>query len=188
MNKRIFQIAASLLIGWMICPAPAQAEMVDSLLYQSWRSHKLGAKVMVRNETSAQGMSLVQNITYTLLEITPDKAVIEMAVQTSMRGFVNETKAKQEIAARIDSTEQNLPVGLKGSVKQVGTETVDVNGKKVNCKVYEFTGQGPQGTATGKAWQTIDIPGNFAKTEMDVQSAKMAATIKMSVVSVAEGK
>jgi hypothetical protein len=186
MNKRIFQIAAILLIGSML--SPAQAETVDNLTYQSWRPHKPGAKVVVRNETSAQGMSITQTITYTLTEITPDKAVLDMAVSTNMGGFANETKAKQEIAARIDSSEQNLPVGLKGTTKQVGTETVDIGGKKINCKVYEFTGTGPQGAATGKVWQSIDIPGNFARTEMNVQSAKMAATIKMNVVSIAEGK
>lgn len=184
MTNRLFCKAFIVLIGWAIFPAMVWGETVDSLMYQSWRSHKPGTKVVVKNETSAQTMTLVQQVTYTLLEITPQKAVVELTVVTNMGGINNEAKARQDILARIDSTEQYLPSNLKGSAKQVGTETIDVGGKKVSCKVFEFTGQGPQGSATGKTWQTLDIPGGSAKVEMNVQGGKIAATIKTTVVSV----
>ena len=180
-----FSLAA--LVALALAPTAARAEMVENPQYTSWAKHQSGTEVTIKNEMSGQGMTMSQEIRQKLLEVTPDKAVIEMTVVTDMGGQKNEQKQTQDVPSKVtkEQAEGQLPPNVKGTVTKMGKEKVEVAGKSYDCEVTQYEGDGPQGKVTGKTWMTPEIPGMMAKTEMNTAGqSPMKMTLLVTAVSV----
>jgi hypothetical protein len=163
-------------------PAPA-VEMVPSPQYTSWAKHKPGTVVTMKSDMTTAGMAMTMDMTQTLKEVNPDKAVVDVGVKLNMGGMNQESKQVNEIAAKVAKGHEVVPADFQGTSKQVGNEKLTVAGKSYDCTVYEIAGDSPQGKSTGKIWHTPEIPGGMAKMEMKVEG-QMGATISMNVVSI----
>lgn len=159
------------------------AEMIDNPQYISWSKHKPGTNVKLKQEIVAGPMTMTQEVTETLVEVTPEKAVVEMAMVMDFGGQKQEHKQKRDVAAKVEKGKENLPPDFSGSMKEVGSEKVEVAGKSYDCKVIEFTGEAQGNKATGKSWHSTEIPGGVAKTDMKMEG-DMAGTMKRTVTAI----
>jgi hypothetical protein len=167
----------------LVTVAIARAELIDNPQYVAWAKHKAGTKVEMSAQTAMQGMTMSQTLTQTMLELSPEKAVVETAVVMDMGGMKHESKQKMDVPAKVEKGTENLPPGTKGTFKEVGTEKVSVGDKSYDCKVYEFSGEGEQGKSSGKVWMTDQIPGGTAKSEVKME-APQQATMSMKVTKI----
>jgi len=163
------------------------AELVENPQFATWAKHKPGTAVKMQMTTNAQGQPMNMEITQTLAEITPDNAVIEVKTAMEMMGQKQEMPAqKVSVPAKVGKAEAakaNLPQGVNGDTKEVGTETITVAGKGYDCKVTEFSGE-QQGIKTkGKVWRCDEVPGGVAKVDMNFEGAQ-AGNMSMQLVSV----
>ena len=180
-------------VALLSTPAAGQAadeELVDNPAYQSWQKHKPGTLVVYDMITAMGAFNMNMEMTQTLAEIDPEKAVVEVTTKMNMPGAppgANPPNQKQTIKAKVPKKEAEmgkLPPGTTGEIKEAGTESVEVAGKSYECKVIEFKGKNDHGEQTGKVWNTTDIPGGVAKLNSEGQAGGQAMTIKMTVKSI----
>lgn len=146
----------------------AADELVDNPAYKSWSKLKVGSIVTLESNTDVGGQKFKTEMTQKLVEITADKAVVEIIIKFDIPGAKPPPAQKQTFAAKVkkeEATVGKLPEGMKGEVKDKGTEKVKVAGKEYDCKVYEFTGEQQGVKSTGKTWTTEEIPGTLLKME-----------------------
>ena len=189
---KLTYLPASLVLVMMFAQVAAAqtapAQLVDNPIYQSWSSQKVGTKVTSRAETLAQGMTIAMEVVQTLVEVKPEKLTLEVVTTIDMMGSRQSQPAqKQEVAAKVDASQANLPSGVGANaaisnvtMKQVGKESVEVGGKKYDCVIHEFEATTAQGKMTGKLWNTPLIPGNLAKSETNI-AGRLTATSKTTV-------
>ena len=139
-----------------------------------WAKFKVGsfAKMVTTSATEVAGKKIETKteMKQTLLELTADKAVVEM--ETSMMGTKNSTKV--EIPLTATATPPGLPADVKlpeGYKPQEGEEEVTVAGKTLKCKWYEYElEQGGNKTST-KVWISTDVPGFSVKSIVKMSGA-----------------
>jgi hypothetical protein len=176
-------LAFALVLSFASHASAATPELVDNPAYKSWADHKPGTSVTFQQQMSVSGMDMTHEITETLKSVAPDKAMVEFNIVMDINGQKHEQKSMHPIAAKVQKGQEGLPPNVKGKMTDAGTEKVDVSGKSYDCKVMDFTGQSQQGPATGKVWESDDMPGCLVKMEMKMEG-KMAGSIKMTATSV----
>lgn len=159
-------------------------ELVENQQYQSWAKHKPGTQVNASMTMNVQGQQIKSEITQKLVEVTPEKAVIEVSTKMNVPGVnVPPQTQKQEVPAKVAASKADisaLPEGVTGEVKEVGNEKVTIDGTEYDCKVSEFTGEQNGVKMTGKVWSSMELPGGTAKVETKATGAQafdMALTI-----------
>ncbi len=126
----------------------------------------MGSWVKYRMTGSQSGLDVI--VTEKLLELTPEKAVVETTMKSSAPGQAPDSPPiKQDVKAK-DSRAETI-VGEK-------EEDVTVTGKTLKCRAVEYEAETPRDKITGKAWMTKEIPGGMAKGEF--VSGKSKATFK----------
>lgn len=183
--------AVTMTLSQVIAPpattAPGQA-LVDNPQYQNWAKYKVGSmqKTSMTQSIKAEGqdMNNTGSITFTLKELTPDKAVVEMVQEISIGGQsttvptrMMEFKAKVPVTA----TQPVAPEGGKVTRTGSGDEELTVGGKKYMCHWEEWQMESPEGKMTSKVWTSKDVPGGVVKTESsgDMQGVKMTAKTEL---------
>lgn len=175
-----------LIVSPVLCLAEETPEMVANPAYTSWAKHKVGTKVLMAQTMNAAGMDMKHEVTQTLLEVTPEKAVVELNIKMNIAGQVREQKRNLDVAAKVEKGKEYAPPGVKGTVKEAGNEKIDVAGKSYDCKVIEFAGEGAQGKSTGKMWRNDEIPGTLVKLDMSFEGQQMKGTMVQTVTGVEE--
>ena len=162
-------LAAALTCGLLVSAGrAADEELVENPAYKSWSGHKAGSAVTYQSTTNVGAQNIKTEITQKLVEHTPEKAVVEVSVKIDIPGAQAPPAQKQELKAKVKKSEATvgkLPEGMKGQVKEKGTEKVELAGKSYTCKVYEFTGEQNGVKTSGKSWTSEQIPGTLAKME-----------------------
>jgi len=165
----------------------AAAELVENPGYTNWAKYKPGTSVTYAHETSSSGMNMQMEMTQTLKEITPEKAVIEMTMKSSMMPGGGQTHAV-DIPAKIEAAQMQapdkLPEGMKGEAKSLGKEKVKVGDKEYECEVTHVKGEAQGMTTDGKTWMSSEVPGSMVKTEMKATGAQGDMESKMTLKSV----
>jgi hypothetical protein len=148
--------------------AAADEELVDNPAYKSWSEHKVGSAVTYQSNTVIGAQTIKTEISQKLVELTPAKAVVEVSVKIDIPGAQAPPAQKTELAAKVKKSEATvgkLPEGMKGEMKEKGTEKIDVGGKSYTCKVVEFSGEQNGVKTQGKSWTSDQIPGTLVKME-----------------------
>jgi hypothetical protein len=126
-------------------------------------------------------------MTQTLKDLTPEKAVIEASVKSAMMPG-GAQKHSMDIPAKIEAdkaqTAGKLPEGMKGEAKSLGKETVKVGDKSYECEVTQFKGESQGMTSEGKSWTTREVPGNMVKVEMKANGGQGDMETKMALKNV----
>lgn len=188
-NARAFALGLALVAAAGLARAE---ETVDSPLYKQWAKFKAGTSVTYKQQTDVAGQKMDGEATYTLLEVTPTEAVIEIKnTMTMPDGKKIDTPAqKMPYPAKIPKSQAPPdPAAPKEETNEPkpkvteGTEEVEISGKKYKCKTTatEMT-QGDQ-KMVSKTWMSDDIPGGLVKMEttganMSVKQTISAVTIK----------
>lgn len=166
----------------LVCGS-AIAEMVDNPAYKMWAKYKPDTQVSYTQEMSGGGHNMTMNMTNKLVEVTDDNVTVEMSMSSSMmpmamppRKTVHPAKVEQEKA-----TPTQMPPGFKGEVKPLGQETVEIDGTKYDCQVFQFSGEGQGQKMEGKTWTCKDIPGGMVKME-STGTGQQSMSMKMTLV------
>lgn len=158
------RIATLLVLTLLAVPAFA-AEMVDNPVYQSWAKYGVGTTAVYKSTADMAGTQTASTITYKLAELTPEKAVIEMATSMEVAGQKIDTPAqKMDYPAKVEKTEGKPadapPADLKNSEEKLETAA-----GAFACKVMEMViaQQGSEGNT--KVWSSDEVPGTLVKSE-----------------------
>jgi hypothetical protein len=165
----------------------ADEEMVDNPQYKSWARHKVGSSVTHEMTSSVGGQNFKSTITNKLAELTPEKAVLEVATKLDIAGVPPQPAQKIEVAAKVKKSEAaagQMPPGVKGEVKDKGTEKVSVGGKSYTCKVQEFTGESQGVKMKGKTWSSDEVPGTLVKMESTANASGQDMKSSMALTKV----
>ncbi len=125
--------------------------------YEYWSSCKVGSWVKNRMNMENQGQKFELESTTRLLEVQPEKLIIETAMK-------NAQPRKTEILAA------EAPKGKTIVEKE---EELTVAGKTLQCRYIEMESEGAdKKKVIIKAWMSKEIPGGIAKSEVTSESMK----------------
>ncbi len=158
----------------------AFAEKVDVPQYQRWAEFKVGSFVKIKTTSKMVGMTTEMEMTQTLIEVSPEKVVIENKGSTSMGGRTTQLPASTiEFPAKMDKAEfDKANAGMKEVDK--GKKEIEVMGKKMKTewKKYEMTKQGMQVKTT--EYINEAVPGHMVKNLVTMEGQmKNESTIEV---------
>ena len=144
----------SMVLALLLLAAPQEQ---DNPEYQHWANCKPGSWVKNRMDMENQGQKFEIESTTRLLEVTPEKVLIETVLKNSL-------PRKTEIKAVEPQ---------KGKTIVEKEEELTVAGKTLQCRYFEVESEGTdKKKVTVKAWMSKEIPGGIAKSEVTTESVK----------------
>jgi hypothetical protein len=202
MTRHMLRSLSSLALGFaLLAPASitlaaepdagssaAKEEMVDNPEYKTWAERKAGDSITYEMNTVAAGNTTKMTMTQKLLELTKDKAVVELSNKIEVPGAPTLPPKKHEVLAKVKKSEAGplgkMPAGSKGEIKENGSQKVEAAGKTYECKVYEFTGEQQGAKTTGKIWRSEKVPGGMVKmeTNADVGGQQIKSTMTLTKI------
>ena len=182
---RIFGVAS--LMVFVIAAAAAQ-EKVDNPEFANWSKHKKGTAVTLKVTTDFGGMNTESRFTTTLVDVQPDKVVLETTGVSTVNGMeIKAPSMKRDVPKEVilpasvkkeDYTAQKPP----GTFEQ-GEETVKVAGGEFKAKWYKTKSSAAGNEVESKSWMSDDVPGRVVKLESATKGAAAIKT-KMELVEV----
>jgi hypothetical protein len=146
------------------CAAVAYAETVESVEYKRWSECKAGSWVTFNaTVTDAEGKKREFELTNKLVEITPEKIVIET---TETEGGKAKTPSKKDHAAKVEKKAES-----PGERKD-GEEEIEVAGKKLKCKWESYKSEGKGDVVEVKDWFNDEVPGKMVRHEIKKSGPK----------------
>jgi hypothetical protein len=133
--------------------------------YEYWAGCKLGSWVKNRMEMENQGQKVEYESTTRLLEVTPEKVLIETFVRMKSGDKSVDTPPRKSEIKALDPQ--------KGKTVAEKEEELTVAGRTLQCRYYEVESEGAdRKKMTIKAWMSKEIPGGVAKSEVTSESMK----------------
>jgi len=164
----------------MICAA-ARAE--DNPAYAQWAKFKPGTSTTITMNSEAAGQTSKMETKATLVEVTPEKVVVESVTSMEAGGQKMDMPAqKMEIkkamdpAPAVDAETQKQIDAAKASAKTTD-ESVTVAGGTFKAKCTETTTEANGMKSVSKVWTSDEVPGGMVKMEATTSGA-MASTTK----------
>jgi hypothetical protein len=127
-------------------------DMIDNPEYKNWSHCKAGSWVTYEMVASGNKSSM----TYKLLEISADKAVVETSMPPTKVGDKEYPipATKRDVPAKVEKPKDE---GAKGEKAKEGDEEIELGGKKVKAHFMEMK--------DSKVWYSDEIPGKLAKSK-----------------------
>jgi hypothetical protein len=154
-------------------------ESIDNPQYRDWANVPKGTTVVHRSVTRIEGNDgeTVTTTTYSLLELTPEQAVVEM--QTATRRYdgleTKNTPGKFTYPKRL-----LLPPGTKpAEAKDHGAETVLIGGKEYRTKWYRSMDRNEAGEVFTQVWSAPEVPGGLVKSMMRTPAIGKTTTTEL---------
>ena len=158
----------------LLCVLAVQDPPKVNPRYELWAECKVGSWVKVKMLLKSGQMDIETVAVTTLLEVTPDKVVVETLTTSKFGDREMKLPArKEEVSQKPDPAQPMKPVGES-------EEEITVAGKTLKCRVYEFEMEQGGQKSKGKSWTTKAIPGGVARSEFT--SEKMPAPMKLEAV------
>ena len=158
--------------------ANVAAENVEGPIYKSWSKSKVGTSVTVKSVTVMKGQRVESTLRYTLLELTPAKAVVEMVVTS--KGVENRP---QRLEHRRDfplmAGMKKEDIGKPPADAEQGEETINVAGKDYKAQWYDIKSRVEAGEAIARTWTTPEFPGMLLKSVLRVPAADKVTTLEV---------
>ncbi len=172
---RIRTFAAAALLLAMV--SSGLAEMVKNPEYENWARFKPGAMVKLESKSIANGQELKAVTTSKLIEITPEKLVIEMTNSMEMMGQkMDSPPVKRDVSAEMDKAIVARTDPAQNPDIKEEKETVTVADKKFDCKVVVYTSEANGMKSVSKSWLCNDVPGGIVKTQVKTTGAVESST------------
>jgi hypothetical protein len=160
-------------------------EKIENPQYKSWAGFKPGTTVVHRTVTKATGNDgeTVTTSTYKLVELTADKAIVE--VQNSTRRYDGHevNNPPEKFTHRKDLL---LPPGVKtegagkpAGVTAEGEQTVRVGGKEYKAKWYKGKDRNEAGEMLTQVWSCPDVPGGLVRSVTDTPAIGKTTTTEL---------
>jgi len=158
----------------------ASAEPIDNPVYAQWAKFKAGSFVRYAQKSVAMNNETTSEVEYKLLEVTPEKVVVEMSTSMTVAGNkVNVPPTRMEHLAKVEirgSLATTTVAGAgSGSSKQAVEEFV-LGDKKLKCNVMETNVDQAGSKVTSKIWHSDDVPGSLVKSETKLEGPMSSVT------------
>ena len=169
-------------------PTTVPEEIVENPFYLAWVKYKPGTTVEFELKTDAVGQQMTTHITQRLVEVSPEKVVVDVEARIDVPGIPNppqpqkQTKTFLPGVPKSEALRSLRPPGAVGDPIDAVAETVHVAGKDIACTVTEFPGHNGTGEGKAKAWRSPQIPGGMVKME----SASPVMKVELVVTKVEE--
>jgi hypothetical protein len=168
-SGRFFAFPAIAIIAIFAAPVRA-AQVKENPEYAAWAKFKPGSTAVTVTELEGGGNKMTTERTSKLVEVSPDKLVLEVTSTVTAAGQTSTpTPRRQEVPAKKEETI---------ATKDLPDEEVEAAGKKIKCKVREGTTMsGPANSKVemkGKLYSSDTVPGGVVK--MVLTSTRGTAT------------
>jgi len=169
-------------------PTTVPEEIVENPFYLAWVKYKPGTTVEFELKTDAVGQQMTTHITQRLVEVSPEKVVVDVEARIDVPGIPNppqpqkQTKTFLPGVPKSEALRSLRPPGAVGDPIDAAAETVHAAGKDIACTVTEFPGHNGTGEGKAKAWRSPQIPGGMVKME----SASPVMKVELVVTKVEE--
>jgi hypothetical protein len=156
-------------------------EMVPNPAYKNWSSFKTGATVTLKEvdtdrsgddpnaiDATAHPTSATEIYnTFTLKEVTPEEAVVEWVQKDVHATHITVHSPKTLIyPAMVDSGHAGRSLGKEKVANfKEGEETLEVDGKKIECKWASSDIKVEDELSSSKMWWSPDVPGGTVKQD-----------------------
>ena len=156
----------------MLVLSAVQAQ--DNPQYEYWAGCKPGSWVKHRMEFENQGKLMEYESVTRLLEVTPEKVVVE-----TMRRLKTGDRSVDSPPQRSEIKAKEAPAGRTVSEKE---DEVTVAGRTLKCRYYEVETDSAdkKSKTTVKSWMSKEIPGGAGKSE--VTSPQMKGPIRITAL------
>ncbi|MFZ2957363.1 MAG: hypothetical protein WA705_10775 [Candidatus Ozemobacteraceae bacterium] len=173
MTRTILAIAVLLVVSGAVFAA----DMVDNPTYQNWAKYKAGTFVKYKQNAEVMGNKTESEIVTTLLEVTPEKVVVETSGTMLVAGNkMDMPKTKMDFAAKMEKVATDPAKTPKIDSKQ-GEEEITVPAGKIKCKsISAMVKQGESEIQT-KTWTSDDVPGSLVKSETSMEKPVKSVTL-----------
>jgi len=175
-------LALALCVFAVARPAVAVADRIENPVYKNWAGFKPGTSVVYRSTSLVGASRFESTYAYTLIELTADKAVVEMQVTVDSAG-----KRTKNRPMRLENPRAlALPPGTRpeafgkaeGMTEQ-GEEVVKVAGKDYKAKWYKAKGKSDLGETFTHAWSSDEVPGGLVKSVNTTPANKSSMTMEL---------
>jgi len=161
--------------------ACAADEQIDNPAYKKWSAYKPGTWVKYKQSGETAGQKTETETTFKLLEVTPEKAVLEISMSMNVAGQKMDMPAqKQDVPAKFTKPSTSGGTAPKPEVKE-GEEEVTVAGKTFKCKTIESTVKQGDMTVWSKTWMSDEVPQGTVKMQSKTEG-QMKMTSNMELV------
>ncbi|RPI73074.1 MAG: hypothetical protein EHM45_21290 [Desulfobacteraceae bacterium] len=135
---------------------------IDNPMYQSWSKFKVGSSATYKMVSKAAGTTTDMEITYKLLELSPQKAVIELKTVMFVSGQKIDTPAtKMDYPAQVDKAGSG---GAAPKEMGKGEDSIEVKGAKLTAKWIKTETNVSGSKTTSTVWSNDTIPGRTVKS------------------------
>ncbi|MBX7222279.1 MAG: hypothetical protein K1Y36_20185 [Blastocatellia bacterium] len=149
-----------------------------------WAGFNVGSfaktKSTVVTQVAGKPFTTTSTITYTLLEKTADKAIVEM--ETEVMGSKTKTKTEIPLSGTGGAVAGGAtPAGTAAPTpKGEGSEDLTVGGKTVHCKWMEIETSAAGNNVSSKVWTSSEVPGSMVKSQSKTTGAASSeATVEL---------
>jgi hypothetical protein len=163
--------AVGVLFVLFALPAGAQEEMVPNPYYKFWAGSKPGATAVHLEQTKLSGQEGKavpdgvdeKRIRYKLLDVTDDRAVVEMVVtEQDFLGYVQAAPTRYIYPAKLKKSRLERILLENGG--KAGEETVKVGDMEIKTRTVAGTVTEPGGEQVDfRLWLSDDVPGTIVK-------------------------
>jgi hypothetical protein len=172
----------------------AQDEMVPNPPYKHWSAFKVGTTVTQKERIKfAKGSEehefyvggvQEKDITYTLLEVTPEKAIVQVIFTEYGAGSITElAPSKITFPATVKKSHAKTSKKDIEEFKE-GDEEITLLGKPVRVHWIEITDKDGDEVFYNKKWESDDIPGGTVKeTKSETKGGHLVAQTEYEIVS-----
>lgn len=175
-----------ILLGLLVLPAASSLafEDIEHPIYKNWARFKVGTSVTTTATTVGSSQTIETKTTTKLVELTPEKVVLERVVVSNATGTKVENPPQSLEYARkffllpgVKKADLGKP---QGAVAE-GEQTVKVAGKEYKAKWYDTKGRTEAGETLIRSWMSDEVPGMLLKAETRVVG-KLKTTMEVTEI------
>lgn len=166
---------------------PVPAGKLPNPAYASWAKFPVGTAVTIKVANDSAGQKSESTMTSTLLELTAEKATVEMVIVSKAGG--QEYRAppqKQEQARTLDAPPGYDPKAkapeIEGLVEQ-GEKKITLAGKEYKASYAKIKRKTGDIDVTSKIWTSDEVPGTMLKS-LSTVGGQYPTTSTMELVEV----
>ena len=179
--KKYLCLYSVILICSIFLTTVSTASEEDNPMYQDWSQFKPGSFVVYKTSTETAGVTTEVEMTYTLKEITSEKAVFELKTVTIAAGVKVESPAETvEIPAKGEGDEMlgditgNMGVDVydvvtNGTRASESTEKIEIKGIELEVQQIKVETDEAGNKVTATAWYSDEVPGRMVKSLTEVK-------------------
>jgi hypothetical protein len=172
-----------------VLPAAVLAQdKVDNPEFANWSKFKKGTSVTLKSSSNVGGTTSDVTITTTLVDVAPDKLVLEMTSLVKAAGMEIQGKPmKRDVLKSVPlpkgAKKEEFSGGKPPGTYEEGAETLKVGGTEVKAKWFKYKADIGGTKTDAKLWTSDEVPGMIVKSEMTT-TGMFASTTKMEVTEI----